>query len=254
MIHKIRIEVIQLDNKFDLEFETEKEKSDNNGLVGIICSKIFNFNNNLRHNSSKGILKANILIDIIAIYDGESLLDTRKKEYDPFRANFHFGPKYSSQKTFAMKLVYAYNLIESTSKLYRPDIEVDSLLEDEKDENFQVINIEKKASNLNTFKEGSKKELSINTYERNQNARKQCLAYHGYHCKICGFNFYEKYGVLGLNYIQVHHIVPISQIGRSYHIDPIKDLIPVCANCHAMIHRKKETLSIDDMKRILNSL
>jgi len=36
----------------------------------------------------------------------------------------------------------------------------------------------------------------------------------------------------------VHHLVPISKIGKKYRVDPIKDLRPVCPNCHAVIHLK----------------
>ncbi|WP_212749472.1 HNH endonuclease [Acinetobacter bohemicus] len=67
----------------------------------------------------------------------------------------------------------------------------------------------------------------------------------------CGFDFYKTYGVIGQNYIHVHHIIPISKIRKNYQVDPIKDLIPLCANCHAMIHRTTPALSIDKLKEII---
>lgn len=85
--------------------------------------------------------------------------------------------------------------------------------------------------------EGSETEIKLTRYERDDNARKKCLEYYGYTCRICGFNFEQTYGEMGKGYIHVHHIIPISEIGHEYVIDPINDLIPVCPNCHAMLHR-----------------
>ncbi|WP_409574836.1 HNH endonuclease [Thiobacillus sp.] len=53
---------------------------------------------------------------------------------------------------------------------------------------------------------------------------------------MCGFSFADTYGRHAETYIQVHHLVPLASIGQEYRIDPIKDLLPVCANCHAVIH------------------
>ena len=61
------------------------------------------------------------------------------------------------------------------------------------------------------------------------------------------------YGELGQGFIHVHHIVPISKIGKEYKIDPINDLVPVCPNCHAMLHRGKDgkVYRIDELKEII---
>lgn len=85
--------------------------------------------------------------------------------------------------------------------------------------------------------EGAKKTIEVNSYERNPIARKKALDYYGYDCRACGFNFEEKFGECGKNFIHVHHLVPLKDIDKSYKIDPIKDLIPLCPNCHAMAHR-----------------
>ena len=55
-------------------------------------------------------------------------------------------------------------------------------------------------------------------------------------------SFEEVYGEVGRGFIEVHHIVPISERGGDYIVDPIRDLIPLCSNCHAMIHRLGITL------------
>ena len=66
---------------------------------------------------------------------------------------------------------------------------------------------------------------------------------------ICGFDFEAFYGELGKNYIHVHHIVPLSKINKEYSVDPKNDLVPVCPNCHAMIHRTEPALTIDALKK-----
>lgn len=101
--------------------------------------------------------------------------------------------------------------------------------------------------------EGAKSTVVVNKYERSSIARLKCIEKHGYRCKVCGLDFEEKYGELGKGFIHVHHIVPIATIGERYILNPEKDLIPVCPNCHAMLHRRIDgkVLTIDDLKRIV---
>lgn len=101
--------------------------------------------------------------------------------------------------------------------------------------------------------EGAKKTVTINAYERNPKARSLCLEYWGTKCAVCGFDFEKVYGDIGKGFIHVHHLIPVSQIGKSYQIDPISDLRPVCPNCHAMIHLKKPQMTIDEMKELINA-
>jgi predicted HNH restriction endonuclease len=99
--------------------------------------------------------------------------------------------------------------------------------------------------------EGAKKTVTINAYERSTEAREQCIEYWKAICAVCDFDFEESYGELGKGFIHVHHLKPISQIGDTYQVDPINDLRPVCPNCHAMLHRQKETLTIEELKTIM---
>ena len=87
--------------------------------------------------------------------------------------------------------------------------------------------------------EGKASESLSSKYERNPAARAACLAYHGRVCAVCGMDFEKTYGPDFAGIIEVHHIVPISEIGESYVVDPIKDLVPVCPNCHTALHSKK---------------
>lgn len=100
--------------------------------------------------------------------------------------------------------------------------------------------------------EGGVNRIEINRYERNPINRELCLAANGYSCKICGFDFEKKYGDIGHHFIHVHHIVPVSQMGEAYVINPLNDLIPVCPNCHAMLHRTNPPISPEKLKQILN--
>jgi 5-methylcytosine-specific restriction protein A len=92
------------------------------------------------------------------------------------------------------------------------------------------------------LQEGLKKTIVVNAYERNKKARNECINYHKAVCSVCEFDFEFKYGAIGIGYIHVHHTTPISHVGKNYIISPIKDLIPVCPNCHSMIHTRKKPL------------
>ena len=96
------------------------------------------------------------------------------------------------------------------------------------------------ASPKEKLMEGEETSVTSNKYERNPKARAACLAYHGTACAVCGMDFGKTYGPAFAGTIEVHHIVPLSEIGEEYEIDPIKDLIPVCPNCHTALHSKKD--------------
>lgn len=101
--------------------------------------------------------------------------------------------------------------------------------------------------------EGKTKRISVNSYERNTVARKKCIEHYGASCHICNFNFAATYGKIGERFIHVHHKINISIIRNEYSVDPIKDLIPVCPNCHAMLHKNTPAYSIEELKEILNN-
>jgi putative restriction endonuclease len=70
-------------------------------------------------------------------------------------------------------------------------------------------------------------------------------------CAVCSFDFGVVYGELGTGYIEAHHIVPIAELEEGTKTS-ITDLVPLCANCHRMIHRNG-LLSVDDLRRRLAS-
>ncbi len=101
------------------------------------------------------------------------------------------------------------------------------------------------------FKEGELQRVYVNKYERNPLARRMCIEHYGAYCNVCNFDFEITYGELGKGYIHIHHIIPISTIGQSYILIPEKDLIPVCPNCHSMIHKKSPPINIADLKIVI---
>lgn len=96
--------------------------------------------------------------------------------------------------------------------------------------------------------EGTKKQITVNAYERSVQARQECINEYGYKCIICSFDFKKTYGDIGKDFIHVHHIKPLSEIDENYKIDPTEDLRPVCPNCHAMLHKRKPAYSIEEIK------
>jgi len=97
--------------------------------------------------------------------------------------------------------------------------------------------------------EGAKLEKKSIVYERDPNLKKIALKIHGISCKVCGFNFEQFYGEIGVDFIEVHHLEPLSLRENPYETVPERDLIPICSNCHRMIHRKRDkVLSIDELK------
>jgi 5-methylcytosine-specific restriction enzyme A len=101
------------------------------------------------------------------------------------------------------------------------------------------------------YAEGARKTVRVNAYERNPKARKACIAHYKAVCAVCEFDFEARYGLLGKGFIHVHHIKPMALSSGEYKIDPIKDLRPVCPNCHAMLHRPEHVLSIAELKALL---
>jgi 5-methylcytosine-specific restriction enzyme A len=75
-------------------------------------------------------------------------------------------------------------------------------------------------------------QITLDRYERDSKLRRACIDHYGPECVVCGFSFGKFYGGLGDGFIIVHHVID----AQRNPLDPIKDLRPVCANCHAMLH------------------
>lgn len=101
--------------------------------------------------------------------------------------------------------------------------------------------------------EGAVRKTLTTKYERSPINRALCLAAKGYSCSVCGMNFQQTYGELGREFIHVHHAVPVSKMGENYKVDPLRELFPVCPNCHAMLHRTDPPMSIEELRTLLTA-
>jgi 5-methylcytosine-specific restriction protein A len=106
------------------------------------------------------------------------------------------------------------------------------------------------------FREGESRTVTVNSFERDPAARAACLRHHGaYTCQICGFDFARVYGSIGREFIHVHHLCPLSALAQTggASIRPGIDLLPVCPNCHAMLHtRKPQPLRPEELKELMS--
>ena len=103
------------------------------------------------------------------------------------------------------------------------------------------------------YAEGKTKQVIVNSYERNSIARRKCIEHFGLNCQVCEFNFKDFFGDLGKDFIHVHHIVDLYSIGSEYSVNPLTELIPVCPNCHSMLHKRKPAYSIEELKGIMKA-
>lgn len=98
--------------------------------------------------------------------------------------------------------------------------------------------------------EGARTRIEVNRYERDRRNRVAALAIHGNLCKACDMDLGLRYGPAAAGLIEVHHVIPVSGIGGTYIIDPRKDLVPLCPNCHSVAHRRSPPFSVDELREM----
>ena len=99
--------------------------------------------------------------------------------------------------------------------------------------------------------EGAKKHVEAERAWRNPELRKACLDHYGYQCQCCGMDFESVYGDAGKCFIEVHHLRPISTYDGEHEVNPLTDLVPLCSNCHSMIHRGENgTMTLEELRAI----
>jgi len=103
------------------------------------------------------------------------------------------------------------------------------------------------------FEEGERTSALAKRVERNPAARQACLEVHGYSCKVCGDSMEHRYGPVGTRVIEVHHLSEFRLSDGKRQVDPVKDLVPVCPNCHTIIHRKRPAYILDEVREMLHS-
>lgn len=103
------------------------------------------------------------------------------------------------------------------------------------------------------YAEGERLSVEVNKYERDPRLRQICLKALGAICKICGFDFEEVYGELGKSFCHIHHLQPLATMEGPRVVDPLTDLLPVCPNCHAMLHARVPVYKPDELREIIRS-
>lgn len=69
-------------------------------------------------------------------------------------------------------------------------------------------------------------------------------------CEVCQFDFFKVYGELGKGFIECHHKTPLHLLSTAQKT-ALDDLALVCANCHRMLHKSINTISIQELKSII---
>jgi hypothetical protein len=107
------------------------------------------------------------------------------------------------------------------------------------------------------FPEGRKYQVLHTARERNRSlvnkAKQRFKRRHGrLFCEACKFDFMHVYGLAGEDFIEVHHLRPVSELrpGARTRLD---DLALVCSNCHRMLHRRRPWMTISVLRRLLRN-
>ncbi len=95
--------------------------------------------------------------------------------------------------------------------------------------------------------EGSSNSVVCSRYERSARNRAACIEHYGFICAACGLKPEEMYGVLGRRIIHIHHLTPLSEMSSPSVVDPIKDLRPLCPNCHNYAHKRTPPFSPEEI-------
>jgi 5-methylcytosine-specific restriction protein A len=110
------------------------------------------------------------------------------------------------------------------------------------------------AASLESAVEGRPSQRFVTVYERDPRLRQAAIAVHGDTCFACGFNFEQFYGPEGAGFIHVHHRKPLAEAAGAASVNPSTDLVPLCANCHCMVHRRRSrTLEVGDLKEMIRA-
>jgi 5-methylcytosine-specific restriction protein A len=69
-------------------------------------------------------------------------------------------------------------------------------------------------------------------------------------CEVCGFDFATRYGLLGQDFCEVHHLLPLAAL-KGQRRTRLADLAVICSNCHRMAHRDGAIRSLEELRTLL---
>jgi 5-methylcytosine-specific restriction enzyme A len=99
--------------------------------------------------------------------------------------------------------------------------------------------------------EGDERMVRHKRYERSSRNRAAAIAIHGYDCRGCDVNLGRLYGELGRDFIEVHHLKPLSDFDTPLIVDPRTDLVPLCPTCHGVVHRRRPPYTLAELRTAL---
>lgn len=105
------------------------------------------------------------------------------------------------------------------------------------------------------FVEGKRKERETYFFSRNPQLVREAKRVFGYKCQACGFEFKDKYGEFGKDYIECHHENVLSERPENEWEEEVRTSLNavkvLCSNCHRMIHHKRPALTFDQLLQLL---
>ncbi|MUH36951.1 HNH endonuclease [Zobellia amurskyensis] len=227
----------------DLYHSIEAREMDSKNLKVIEVSEILNKLpihterlDNVRFRNPNGVsMKLNNFKAIDPDYDGKGMDRYSKLDEEVF---FEFQNNVIGLNKIAEKIKNTVSNSELTKNLYR-------IGDDEEDEEIQV----KEGKVIYKLHKHRERNPKLNKKKKDTYLKK----FGKLDCEVCGFDFYEIYGELGKGFMECHHRTPLSQIdGES--ITTLNDLALVCANCHRMLHRELDILSVAELKKMIKKL
>lgn len=108
--------------------------------------------------------------------------------------------------------------------------------------------------NVESGTEGGRRQVVSSRLERNRTLRERAIQLHGHTCVACGFNFGAFYGEYAEGYIHVHHLELLAGFTDRRAVNPETDLTVLCANCHCVVHRRRNRLlSIQELRSMIRT-
>lgn len=200
-------------------------------------------------------------------------LDELDMQLNPSRPDSKFSQKVRNLKShnsiINKKLVTYKNGIWKITKLgknYLNEIDENEkylLIKSLEEQGFKEEKIKQTSKNFSNIliEEATSIITNVNIRKRSSRLRieaiKQCKLNNkgNLPCVICGFDFKKKYGKIGEDFIEIHHLDLISESdikGKKYVlIDALKKVVPVCSNCHSMIHKNRKLMNILELKKMV---